>query len=67
MSRLPVWSLCLVILLAACQPVSESQRSLPQFEPVAAGEDFPVQVPSSFASTRGWLVVAEDRTDPHSP
>lgn len=67
MSRLSVLSLGLLILLAACQPAGEPQRSLPRFEPVAASEDFPVQVPSSFASTRGWLVVAEDRTDPHAP
>ena len=66
MKLLAGWALCLLIMVAGCRPPGEPVRILPRFEPVAAGEQFPVQVPSSFGSTRGWLVVAEDRTDPVS-
>jgi len=59
-------ALCLLIMLAGCGNSDEALPDLPRFESVAAGEEFPAQVPSSFGSTRGWLVVAEDRTDPLS-
>ncbi len=61
-----VWVLCLLILLAGCQSPGEPVQNLPRFETVAAGDEFPVEVPSSFRSTRGWLVVAENRTGPGS-
>lgn len=56
-------------LICACQPADEAPENhaaLPRFEVVGQGEDFPVTVPSAFGSTRGWLVVREDRADPHS-
>lgn len=57
-------------LIAACQPrdtAPEDHVVLPRFEAVGHEDDFPVTVPSTFASTRGWLVVREDRADPLSP
>lgn len=59
-------ALCLLMIITGCQFIREPERSLPRIEPVAAGDDFPVQVPSSFDSTLGWLVVAEDRADPRA-
>lgn len=63
MTRHWILALCFAAVIAGCQFLADPERSLPRFEPVAAAEEFPVQVPSSFRSTLGWLVVAEDRTD----
>lgn len=51
-------------VLAACQTSADKPAELPRFEAVSAGDTFPVSVPSSFEATRGWLVVAEDRSAP---
>lgn len=56
-----------MILLAGCQSDTKPAQGVPRFETVTAGAAFPVDVPSSFYSTQGWLVVAENRTDPNSP
>lgn len=59
-------TLCLVIIVAGCQAIGNPTQPLPRFELTTAGDQFPAQVPSSFDSTLGWLVVAEDRADPRS-
>ena len=66
MKRLAVLALCLSIMMACRQSLGEPERSLPRFEPIAAGDEFPARVPSTFNATLGWLVVAEDRSAPAS-
>ncbi len=67
-----LFSLLLLIasgLVSACQAQESTQVNaapVPRFEAVRPNEGFPVQVPSAFESTLGWLVVREDRTDPNS-
>ncbi|WP_323761928.1 alpha/beta hydrolase [Maricaulis sp.] len=68
---------CLALQLAAisasaaavssCAPAPDAtpdgitREGLPRFETIDANADFPVSVPSSWDSLRGYLVVAEDR------
>lgn len=58
-------TLCLAAatLLGGCQSLTRPDQMLPRFEVIADGDAFPVNVPSSFESVRGWLVVAEDRNE----
>lgn len=56
-------------VVSACQgaEIADTQVSFtPRFETITQSEGFPVQVPSAFDSTRGWLVVQEDRSDAKS-
>lgn len=53
-------------LLSGCVYMTSDASSLPRFETVAAGEPFPISVPSSFSSKLGWLVVPENREDPRT-
>jgi pimeloyl-ACP methyl ester carboxylesterase len=56
----------LAAMLAGCSQPNNPEQPVPRFEIVADGQAFPVLVPSAFGSTQGWLVVAENRSDPQS-
>lgn len=58
------------VSLAACAvsspPPQDPAQVLPRFEPIASDAPFPVSVPAAFESTRGYLVVAENRSEPQA-
>lgn len=56
-------------MISACQSTDDAENPVsftPRFEVIGETEDFPVEVPSAFDSTRGWLVVQENRSDTQS-
>ena len=50
------------MMIFALSAEAQPQNTLPRFEPIEEGTPFPVSVPEAFEATRGWLVVAEDRS-----
>lgn len=55
------------VVPSSCTSANKTVESIPRFEPGQNEADFPVQVPKSFNSTVGWLIVKENKDDFSSP